>query len=163
MPDILDIIDKNATPEEQMDSIRKNFTMVSRTNLKAGTYSLFSATIKTAQAITSASYVDLTGLTGSFNSSGGLVTFQGSIFAALNTANGAFALVLDDSEVAWATVGVNNTAIGVHLPIFYSASLNAGSHKWKIRGKVTAGTFTVGYDTTTSTGSTFSITESLRG
>jgi len=163
MPDILDIIDQNADPKEQMESIRKNFTMVSKSNLKAGTYNLFSVTIKTAQAITSASYVDLNSLTGSFNSSGGIVTFQGSIFAALNTANGAFALVLDDVEVAWATIGVNNTAIGVHLPIFYSANLNAGSHKWKIRGKVTAGTFTVGYDSTTSTGSTFSITESLRG
>lgn len=162
MAEILDIIDEKADPKESMQSIRDNFKTIQNQTLKAGPYLLASASVKTAQNVTSATYVDLTAFKGSLATSGGLVTFQFSIFALVTAANGSYALYVDDVEVAWASVGIASSVL-TNIPLVYSANLNAGNHTWKIKAKVSAGTMQTGYYSTTATGSNFSIIEFLRG
>lgn len=162
MPDILDIIDKDATPEEQMDSIRKNFTMVSKSNLKAGTYQLLNLKVNVAQNISTATYSNLSQFAGSFNSSGGLVSFVGNVLVATSGNLTVLELYIDDVAQANFTQSSTTLVYG-SVAVLFSTMLNAGNHTWRIKAKVDTGTTTIGYLSTSGSTSNISITESLRG
>jgi hypothetical protein len=161
MPEVLDIVDQNGDPKEQMQSIRDNFQTLSRQGLKSGTYLLVDTVLATSQVISSTSYIAVSGLTGSFSSSGGVTLLQASIpaFPAAHTVN--LTLFLDGNETAWGVCYDNGGQTGINVVVQKWLQLNAGNHKYEIKAKVDAGSVTIGAQSGAKV--TLSIVEFLRG
>lgn len=170
MPDILDIIDTNASPEEQMDSIRKNFTMVSKAGLKSGNYLLESKSSKVSQSITSTTRTALTEFQFSIQSSGGMVSILANFVAAVADKNRVGYITMEIDDVVVSSGQLGNTFVGDAgngaqygtIALCYISNIITGKHTVKFYGYLNTGgsTFTVG---ATDLISTVYITESIRG
>lgn len=159
MAEILDIIDEKEDPKSQLQAIRDNFLTINKQGLRAGAYLLQDIVSGTPQVVSSTSYIALNGFSGSFNSSGGLIFFDGSFYVNQIGVGVFFTLLIDGEEKAWAYLyvaaqGVSNVIINRRI------SLNAGNHKYEVKVKVSGGSATVN---NASIKSTFSIVEFLRG
>lgn len=161
MAEILDIIDPDGDVKDALKGIRDNFLTQNKQSLRAGAHMLADIVVGTAQTVTSTSYIALTGLSGSFNSSGGLVLVDASIpaFPANRLVN--VTLFIDDEEKAWGVCYDVGGQVGANIMISRWIQLNSGNHKWQLKAKVDAGSVSVVAGTDTKT--TLSIIEFLRG
>lgn len=163
MAEILNIIDpEEQDPKKFLESIRYNFIKVGQTNLKAGTYLLADVTLNTTETFTSTTYKALAGLSGSFNSSGGLVFFD---FSSLCVAAGhdvSLALFIDGAEKGWSYFYPSAGGVNILMTLTRFVQLEAGKHTWEIKCKIGGGTITMG-PSGTGINTTFSAVEFLRG
>ncbi len=160
MAEILDIYDPGAEQSEKDEVIRKNMATLTKQGLKSGTYSLVDTVDTTINSITSTAFVNLTALTGSFNSSGGLVLVDLSIFVNVNGFTAYVGLFIDGMQQAWSVNTATTSNVGSCVNINRWLQLNAGNHKYEIKARVSSGTGLFG-DNVTKT--TLSIVEFLRG
>lgn len=140
----LDIIPSNADFETLRQMCRDNFITLNASENKSGALALKSVTVKTAQAVTSASYVPVTSMHLGANTSGGLVAVLVKISCSIPTnQQGYFQLLIDgeekDSSPVFDDTGINK----VNAVLFFCDNLQSGAHTFKVNVKTAGGTLTI--------------------
>lgn len=145
---INEVIPDQAEFSDVRDASKRNFSELMKTINKMGVNLLLSENIKSTQAVTSTSYIDLTSFKFQVRTSGGFVIFYAGLYSDFNTNSISYRLLIDDFDVTQREtifgIGASGT---VEVPLIWCGNLSEGSHVLKIQAKVNGGTITAGSTT----------------
>lgn len=145
MSEGLGLVNTKLPLEDNLETLRANGIEVSKKLLNIGATILKEKMSRSAQAITSTSFVALTDFQASVKCSGGLVIAWLEVYTKFDGAgNLDLQLQVDKAEkrtIAGIGLGANNI---VSTPFMWLGELTKGNHVFKYYAKVNAGTQTVG-------------------
>ncbi len=149
---MLGMLNENMSQEQTSAMMRDNTLKTSQALNFAGVSVLKTIKSRIAQSVSSTSYVNLSEFQAGVNTNGGLIVFMLETYLKFDgNGNIDFRLDVDDVPVKEIT-GIGFSANSVfNSPFTWILVLPSGSHTFKMKAKVNAGTQIVGATTSDST------------